>query len=492
MTEPRTRKANRESWISDAPNAKGYYEASVWMGTKPDGRPDRRHVERKDLASVRRRVRELERKRDAGLAGKAGRVPTVQEMLTRLTTVVMPQRGRAPRTIADYESKCRNDIFPRWGGQKIDRLLPEQIEDGYAEMIAAGHAASHVVKVHAILSSAYEIEVKRGNVARNPCRLVEAPEIGDPELASLTRTQIAAVLETARTRRNSARWSVGLACGLRQGEALGMRWEYLVGRCTECERTSPAVECWGKRKTPSCPVCGGGCVIEIRAWYQLQRLTWQHGCKDPHGCGAKFHKVKPCPEGCKQHKRACPPPCPANCTDHARHCTKRILPAGNVPVSGGLVLRPIKEKRKKTVPLPPELAVMLRAQHAVQVQERLAAGDMWEEHDLVFCGPDGKPVDPRDDWEEWAGILKMAGVPHHGVHSQRHTAATVLIDEGIALTVVQEMLGHSDIRITRGYVHTASPVAHDAAARMGAALFGNGARNGTATKTAPKRRASRA
>lgn len=97
---------------------------------------------------------------------------------------------------------------------------------------------------------------------------------------------------------------------------------------------------------------------------------------------------------------------------------------------------------------------------------------MWEEHDLVFCGLAGKPLDSCCDWGEWGDILKDAGVPHHGVHVQRHTAATVLIDEGVALSVVQEMLGHSDIRVTRGYVHTSSPVARDAAARMGAALFG--------------------
>jgi integrase len=471
VPDPRTRKGNLESWISEVPNARGYFEASVWMGTRPNGKPDRRHVERKSLTSVKKRVRELEKERDAGVVGKPGRKPTVEEMLTRLTTVILPQRGRAPRTIKDYESKCRNDIFPRWGGQKIDRLRPDQIEDGYAEMLAAGHAPAHVRKVHAILSSAYEIEVKRGNVRRNPCALVEAPELPQAEHGALSRRQVRAVLETARARRNSARWSVGLACGLRQGEALGMRWPYLMAVCTECERSSAVADCWSDEED-GCPECGGAYVVELRAWLQLQRLTWEHGCKDAHECGGRHHKVKPCPKGCKAHKRECPPPCKADCADHARLCPERKLPAGNVPVSGGLALRPVKEKRKKTIPLPPELAAMLRDHFEAQDAERQAAGDLWEEHDLVFCEPDGRPVDPRRDWGEWGGILKAAGVPHHGVHAQRHTAATMLIDEGVAVTVVQEMLGHSDIRVTRGYVHTSSPVARDAAARMGAALFG--------------------
>ena len=413
----RTRRGNRESWVADKPNARGYWEANVWMGTRPDGRPDRRHVERKSRAARNRAVRELERKRDAGVAGKPGRAPTVQEMLTRRLDVVLPQRGRAPRTIEDYRSKCRNDIFPRWGGQRIDRMLPEYLEDGYAEMLAAGHAAGHVRKVHAILSSAYEDEVKRGNVARNPCRLVEPPALDQAEKTPLTLSQARAVLTAIEGRRNSARWKIGLACGLRQGEALGLRWSFA-------------------------DLDGG----HLRVWYQLQRLTWRHGCPDPGKCRGK----------------------------RGADCPKRR--------GGGLVFREIKERRRKTVPLDAVLAGFLRAHRAEQARERLTAGNMWEDSDLVFCQPNGRPVDPRADWQEWADILKSAGVPHLGVHAMRHSAATFALDEGVALAVVQEILGHSDIRVTRGYSHVSTPLAEDAAARIGRALFGPGA-----TKTATRR-----
>ena len=71
--EERTRKANLDSTISEVPNARGYYEAKVWMGTKGDGKPDRRHVQRKTLAAVRKRVRELERERDAGRVPRRAR-----------------------------------------------------------------------------------------------------------------------------------------------------------------------------------------------------------------------------------------------------------------------------------------------------------------------------------------------------------------------------------------------------------------------------------
>jgi integrase len=438
----RTRKGNLESWIATGPNARGYWTAMVWMGTKGNGKPDRRFVQRNTLASVKKRVRELERNRDAGKVTKTGKVPTVQQMMERHLTVILPSRNRAPRTIDDYWSKCRNDIFPRWGAQRIDRLLPEHIEDGLAEMLAAGHAPSHVRKVHAILSAAYEVQVGRENVARNPCRQVEAPSAGEGDKESLSQTESRAVVAAATERANAARWSIGLACGLRQGEALGLRWQYV-----DLARRQMLIR------------------------WQLQRLKWQHGCKDPRSCAKPHCKAKACPKKCKAHARACPPLCPAGCTEHARLCPERK--------GGGLVFREIKEKRRKRVKLPPELVTVLKAHHDAQVLQRLTADTEWDEHDLVFCQWNGKPIDPRRDWEEWGEILAAAGLPHHRLHAMRHSAASIALDQGIALAVVQEMLGHSDIRVTRGYTHVSDPLHEDAADRMGSALFG-----GTAITTA--------
>jgi hypothetical protein len=110
--------------------------------------------------------------------------------LTECSDVVLPQRSRAPLTIRSYRSLCEHQIFPRWGGQRIDRLLPEYLEDGYTEMLAEGLAVSWVRKLHAILSSAYE----RGNVARNPCKLVEPPRLPPARKKALTAEQARAVL----------------------------------------------------------------------------------------------------------------------------------------------------------------------------------------------------------------------------------------------------------------------------------------------------------
>jgi site-specific recombinase XerD len=54
----------------------------------------------------------------------------------------------------------------------------------------------------------------------------------------------------------------------------------------------------------------------------------------------------------------------------------------------------------------------------------------------------------------------------------RHSAAAIALDEGVALAVVEELLGHSDIRVARGYTHVSSLLAQNAATRLGRALFG--------------------
>jgi integrase len=438
--EERTRKANLDSTISEVPNPRGYFEAKVWMGTKANGKPDRRHIQRKTLAGVRKRVRELERERDAGKVTKPGRPPTVREMLERHLSVTLPARGTAPRTIDSYRSVCRTHIYPLWGGQRIDRLLPEHIEEGVAQMLVAGLARSTVRKAHAILSSAYEIQVGRGNVARNPCKLVQPPKPPQSEHSRLTQPEVRAVVAAAASRPNGARWAVGLAVGLRQGEALGLTWQ----------RTNLET---GR--------------LDIRA--QVQRLLWQHGCADAAACAEGKHR-RPCPKRCPRKARRSGRPhqcipedasnlCPGDCQGHASTCPKRR--------GGGLVFREIKEQRRKLVRLPDELVSVLKEHRDAQYLQRLTADREWNDHDLVFCQWNGNPIDPRRDWGEWCDILKAAGLPHYRLHAMRHSTASIALEKGIAIAVVQEMLGHSDIRVTRSYTHVSEALHDDAARRIG-------------------------
>jgi site-specific recombinase XerD len=109
----------------------------------------------------------------------------------------------------------------------------------------------------------------------------------------------------------------------------------------------------------------------------------------------------------------------------------------------------------------------------LQEKERLAVGEKWKEWDLCFCFPNtlGRPMEPRDDWAEWKALCKAAGVRDARLHHARHTAATLLLEQGVDIRVVQEILGHSTLAVTRCYTYVTSRLAQDAADRMGRVLL---------------------
>ena len=429
------RKPNMESSIYLGND--GWWHGRVTMGIKSDGTPDRRHRRAKTEAEVRRKVKELEKQRDAGRAPKAGRIPTVaQWMDTYLSSIAVHKLK--PRSLDDYWSKTRNDIVPNIGAHRLDRLRPEHLDAMYAALLDKGRASSHVLKVHRILSRALKIAHRRELVGRNVATLVDPPSVDEEEVNPFTQEEARAFLQAATKRPNALRWAVGVGLGIRQGEALGLRWEYVN--------------------------LDAG---HLRTQWQLQRLTWRHGCDDPHACGARLHRFEPCPPDCTTHKaytRGCPAPCPPKCTKHASTCPERK--------SGGLVFtRPKTKKSRRIIPIPPPLIPYLREHRARQEEQRASAGELWEEHDVLFARPDGRPLDPRQDWQEFKDLLREAGITDRRLHDSRHTAGTILNELGVDIRTIMEILGHTQLSVTRRYVHATTPLTEEAVRRMGDALW---------------------
>jgi integrase len=140
----------------------------------------------------------------------------------------------------------------------------------------------------------------------------------------------------------------------------------------------------------------------------------------------------------------------------------------------GLVYEePKAERSRRTLALPAQLVEALRRHRVVQLEEREAAGSLREEHDLVFAQVNGWPLDKRSDWEAWKALLKRAEVREVRLHDGRHTAATLLLSEGVHPRVVMELLGHAQMRTTTDtYSHVMPALAKEAAAKMGTALWG--------------------
>jgi site-specific recombinase XerD len=122
--------------------------------------------------------------------------------------------------------------------------------------------------------------------------------------------------------------------------------------------------------------------------------------------------------------------------------------------------------------MPMQLVAALKAHRAAQLQERMTAGSAWHTGNFVWCQPNGRPIGNHADWEEWKALLQAAGVRDTRVHDARHTAATLLLAQGVDQRVVMEILGHSQISMTSKYAHVLPEVMTDAAERIGRALWG--------------------
>ncbi|GLY70726.1 site-specific integrase [Amycolatopsis taiwanensis] len=327
----------------------GKWHGRVTVGVRDDGKPDRRHIERKTEAEVIDAVRALEKQRDAGKVKKPGRAWTVEKWLTHWFENIAAPSVRYKAANA-YRTAVYRHLVPNLGAHRIDKIEPEHFEKLYAKMRAAGLKAGTAHQVHRTARTAFGEALRRGHIVRNPVELAKAPRIEETDIEPFEADEIGQLLVTALSKRNGVRFVLALALGTRQGETIGLKWSRL-----------------DKRNKA------------LRIAKQLQRQTWKHGCDDPHACGATYHKTTPCKEGCKRHHRKpCPPPCPPGCTSHARWCPKRH--------GGGLVEVDVKSRAgRRGIVLADRLYDLLIAHEEQQTKERELAGSEW--HEGAGCSP---------------------------------------------------------------------------------------------------------
>ena len=118
------------------------------------------------------------------------------------------------------------------------------------------------------------------------------------------------------------------------------------------------------------------------------------------------------------------------------------------------VLGPPKGKKERDAPFDPVL------QEAIK--------KLWKEngeHEFVLCRKDGSL--PGSSWiyANFPGWLKRAGIELRGreivPHSSRHSLASLLEERGVSLRYIQELLGHSDLKTTKGYLHSTEKTIRD-------------------------------
>jgi integrase len=132
---------------------------------------------------------------------------------------------------------------------------------------------------------------------------------------------------------------------------------------------------------------------------------------------------------------------------------------------GAYTFAPPKTLRsRRKVALTTVAIAALRRHRQRQDEERAAIGAEWREEDMVFTNGTGGPLRANHILQRrFTPLLRKAGLPLIRFHDLRHTAATLLLRQGVHPKIVAEMLGHSTISMTLDiYSHVIPDMQKDA------------------------------
>ena len=325
------------------------------------GKRVRRVVTARTKPELLTKVAALKEKRALGVTPTA---QTVGGWLDYWAARIAPETVR-PSTLAGYKSKIDLYLKPCLGRIKLQELTAEHVEhlDDWMRTLdksrlkgnhGAGPLSETTIRqAHMILRSALKAALQRRRVTYNAAAVVRAPKAEENPHEQLHLEEAKRVLKAATSERELCRLVVALALGLRQGEALGLRWteEYRI-------------------------TTDGDAYLMVED--AVQRIEGQ-----------------------------------LTRTDVKSRASKRPLP------------------------IPDRMVPIFEAWRALSTDNYL------------FPGPTGGPCDAKHDWTLWSDALTRAGVPHVPLHGARGSAASLLADMGVPDWRIAEILGQSQVAVTR-------------------------------------------
>ncbi len=318
-----------------------------------------------------------------------GEVLTVkQHMAAWLSNVKLEVRST---TWSAYERLVRLHIVPTLGKVRLVKLTPDHLRDLFRAKLDAGLSLRTVQFVRVLLKLALADALKDGKVARNVASLTKALKVTDDvkgprPMETLTTEQAKALLKVAEGDPLEALYVLALTTGMRQGELLALRWSAV------------------NFKKGTLSVMG-----------TLQRT----------------------PDGLR-------------------------------------VMKTKTEAGRRKIQLTTGAIAALRRRKAIQAEERRKFSEVWSDTGLVFTNELGRGIEKqnlirRSFWPllHRAGLaveVKTKGHRKYGkkvkeievttyrpavtFHGLRHTAATLLLEQGTHPAVVAAMLGHTKTSTT--------------------------------------------
>jgi integrase len=354
-----------------------------WQG----GKRQRKYIYGATAAEVQAFLLKARSDHVQGLPVAIERQTVAQYLACWLEDAVRP--AVRPLTFEQYHLHIRLYLAPLLGHHQLSKLGVQHVRAFIRQKLADGLAPRTVQLSLVTLRCALGQAVKDGLIARNVAKLADGPHVKPPELRTFSPAEARIFLDAVGGDRLEALYTVAVTLGLRQGEALGLRWQ----------------------------------DIDL----EERRLT-------------------------------------------VNQTVERLGRGDNSKL---VLMEPKTSRSRRTLSLPDMAVKALRLHRVRQLETRLAAGSDWQDTGMVFTTGHGTPLDPRNLYRDFRRILKRAGLPAIRFHDLRHSAASLMLAQGIPLRSIQEILGHSSIAITANlYAHVGEQLKREAADAMDAIFAG--------------------
>lgn len=361
-----------------------YWEARYTVGHNPGtGKQIQRSITGKTQKEVAQKLKAATAAIDAGTYTAPSKM-TVGEWLDIWAKDYLG--GVKPFTVASYTGQIRNHIKPALGAVKLEALNTHTIQGfynrlGQPQKGKPGLSPKTVKNVHGVLHKALQQAVAVGYIRFNPSEYCTLPRVVKAELAPLDEQESKAFLQAIKGHRFEVLFTLTLFTGLREGEALGLKWD--------------------------CVDFGKGVILVDK---QLQR-----------------EKKK----------------------------------------GGAYIFAPLKNDKARTITPAPWVMQVLKHHKAKQAEQRLLAGELWEDSGLVFTNELGHHLAIHTVYKDFKAVVASIGRPDARFHDLRHSYAVAAIRSGDDIKTVQGNLGHATAAFTLDvYGHVTDQMKRESAARM--------------------------
>jgi integrase len=418
------------------------YVGTISLGHDGTGKRLRRTVRGKTKASVKDKLKELHEEIRKGIRTPATYTVElcVRDWLDALTL--------DPDTVAEYRGQAEKWIYPKIGATKLKDLKAPDADKFFRELGQALGKRS-LMMIKSTLRRSIRRAQKNDLIGRNVAELADLPE-GQPGRPSraMTEDQAGKLLNAASKTTSGYTQVVTISKKAGQGAAHAAHDTGELACGTKSRPNAAITQIGTDLAATTCRSCrsqiglddDGAAHLRLEALFvlsitlglrpgELRAVTWDH-------------------------------------VDLAKgiiYIWKSTKRDGDVKT----------KKSRRSLLLPQRAIEALNAHKKRQATERLAAGEAWQNHNLVFCHEDGRPYS-RDalNWR-FGKMTRHAGLGHWHAHEGRHTAVSIMSANGVPIQDITDTMGHKSTHVTETVYRKVIVPAVRGGATVMDTIFGN-------------------